>query len=80
MTRRARLSVGSLLTIAGGGVFLSMPAPSQAAETFDCRESVRAYCNYAASFCSSGSATCTYNTTTCEIINIECNASPLRPS
>lgn len=72
MTIRARLVAGSLLTIAGGGAFLSVPAPVQAAATYDCRESVRAYCNYAASFCASGRAVCTYETATCQITNIEC--------
>jgi len=73
MTRRARISVGSLLTVVVGGIFLSTPAPSRAAETFDCRESVQEYCDYSAGFCSSGSATCTYTTSNCQITNIECN-------
>ena len=80
MTRRTRLSLGSLLTIVSGGVFLSTPAVSPA-QTADCRESVRAYCEYAAATsCGGAGATCTYNTSTCQITNIECNASPIRPS
>ncbi len=73
MSRRARVSVGSLLTIVGGGIFLSTPAPSRAAETLNCRESVREYCNYSAGYCSSGTATCTYEIATCQITNITCN-------
>ena len=72
MNARARIVAGSLLTIVGAGAFLSGPIPSQAAETYDCRESVREYCNYAAGFCASGRAICTYETATCQITNIEC--------
>jgi hypothetical protein len=80
MTSRARIWVGSLLTIVGGGAFLSTPQPGAAAETFDCRESVRAYCAYAASFCASQRATCTYTTDgTCQITNIECEKSVETP-
>jgi hypothetical protein len=79
MTRRTHLVLGSLLVIVSGGAFLGAPAPARAAETFDCEASVRAYCEYVATFCRYG-ATCTYNTTTCQITNAECNAPPVRPS
>lgn len=80
MTSRTRLTVGSLLTIVGGGAFLSTPTVSPA-QTNDCRESVRAYCEYAAATsCAGAGATCTYDTRSCQITNIECNSSPLRPS
>jgi len=69
---RAHLSVASLLTIVSGAVLLSAPAPAHAAVKYDCVESVRGYCAYAASFCESGVARCWYTTSPCQITNIQC--------
>jgi hypothetical protein len=74
MTHRMQLSAASLLTIFTGVVSLATPAQGAASTGTDegCRESVQAYCEYAASFCKSGGATCTYTVSNCQIINIEC--------
>ncbi len=73
MTHRMQLSAASLLTIFTGVVSLATPAQGAAATADEgCRESVTAYCEYAASFCKSGGATCTYTPANCQIINIEC--------
>lgn len=73
MTRNRKISMASLFVILGGGTFLTSPAEAAAgAGTFDCRASVRAYCQYVAdNYCTEG-ATCTYNTQTCEVTNAEC--------
>jgi len=76
---RAHVSLASLLTIASGGVLLSAPSPARAEARFDCVESVRAYCAYAASFCGSGVARCWYTTTPCEITNIQCVTAVTEP-
>jgi hypothetical protein len=76
---RAHLSLASLLTIASAGVLLSAPAPAHAEGKYDCVESVRGYCEYAASFCSSGVARCWYTTNPCQITNIQCVSAVAEP-
>lgn len=71
---RARVSLASLLTIASGAVLLSAPAPARAEVKYDCVESVKAYCAYAASNCGSGRARCWYTTNPCQITDIKCVA------
>jgi hypothetical protein len=77
MDWRNRISTISLLVVLGGGTFLTT-SPSAAADApaYDCRESVRAYCQYVAdNYCTSG-ATCWYNTSTCHILSAECLEEP----
>lgn len=72
---RRTIATASLLVVLGGGMFLTTPAGASAPGTFDCRETVRAYCQWVAdNYCSTG-ATCKYNTSTCEVIYAQCHES-----
>jgi hypothetical protein len=77
MDWRNRISTISLLVVLAGGTFLTASASAASdAPAYDCRESVRAYCQWVAdNYCTKG-ATCTYNTATCEIISAECLEEP----
>jgi len=71
MTRRKLVSIASVVSLASGAVLITTPAQASS-ETFECRASVRAYCDWVASNFCAGSAICTYNTSTCEILNSQC--------
>jgi len=72
MKRFSLTSKLSLVVTVCGGMMLSKPAPAAAEETYDCRESVAAYCQWVAdNFCSKG-AMCIYEIATCQIIDAQC--------
>lgn len=71
MTHRKLLSIASAVVMASGGLLITTPAQA-APETFDCRASVRSYCQWVAdNYCTNG-AICTYDTSTCDILNSQC--------
>ena len=72
MSRRKLLSIASAVIMASGGMLFTTPAQASS-EAFDCRASVRAYCQVVADTYCTGGAICTYDTTTCYITNTQCS-------